>query len=48
MSPIFLEERHDRGFAFLLDADRVGAGGVDLELFVWEDGALHPIAVRGE
>jgi hypothetical protein len=48
MSPIFLEERHDRGFAFLLDAARVPAGGVDLELFLWEDGALHPIALQDE
>ena len=47
-SPIFLEESHDEGFAFLIDADRLPPDGVDLELFVWEDGSLHPIELRGE
>ena len=48
MSPLFEEERHERGFALLLDADRVPADGVDLELLLWEDGALRPLIVRGE
>lgn len=48
MSAIFTEERHERGFAFLLDADRVGPDGVDLDLYLWEDGSLRPIELQGE
>ena len=48
MSPLFEEERHEQGFALLLDADRVPADGVDLDLLLWEDGALRPLIVRGE
>jgi hypothetical protein len=47
MSPIFEEERHERGFAVLLDADRVPMDGVDLQLLLWEDGALRRLVVQG-
>jgi hypothetical protein len=48
MSPVFVEERHDRGFAFLVDEDRVPEDGVDLQLLLWRDGRLHPLEVSGE
>jgi hypothetical protein len=47
MSPLFEEERHERGFAVLLDADRVPVDGVDLQLLLWEDGALRRLVVQG-
>ena len=48
MSPVFVEERNDRGFAFLVDEDRVDEDGVELELLLWEDGRLRPIEITGE
>jgi hypothetical protein len=47
MSPVFREERHEQGFAFLVDADRVGPTGMDLDLFVWTGRSLRPVALRG-
>ena len=47
MSPLFLEERHDRGFALLLDAGRV-PGRDELEPLLWQDGTLRPIEITGE
>ena len=50
LSPLFAEERHPRGFHLLLDADRVGPDGTDLELYVVEEpgGPLRPLAARTE
>ena len=50
VSPLFAEERHPRGFHLLLDADRVGPDGTDLELYVVEEpgGPLRPLAARTE
>ena len=50
VSPLFAEERHPRGFHLLLDADRVGPRGTDLELYVVEEpgGPLRPIGARPE
>ncbi len=50
VSPLFAEERHPRGFHLLLDADRVGPQGTDLELYVVEEpgGPLRPIGARTE
>jgi hypothetical protein len=47
VSPLFVEERHDRGFAMLADPDLVPRGGATLQLFVTDgpDDALHPIDV---
>jgi hypothetical protein len=48
VSALFPDEFHERAFAFLLDADRAGAEGVDLELYAWQDGRLHPLRVEAE
>ncbi len=48
MSPVFAEERHDQGFAFLVDADRVPPRGMDLDLFLWSRGTLRSLTLRGE
>jgi len=50
VSPLFAEERHPRGFHLLLDADRVGPEGTDLDLYVVDEpgGPLRPLAARSE
>ncbi len=48
VSALFPDEFHERAFAFLLDADRAGAEGVDLELYAWQDGRLHLLRSEAE
>jgi len=50
MSPLFVEERHDRGFHLLLDQDRAEPDGTDLDFYVVDErgGPLRPLEAREE
>jgi hypothetical protein len=43
LSPIFSEERHDRGFAVLVDHEVVPDTGAALDLYVTDGEVLHPL-----
>jgi len=50
MSPLFVEERHDRGFHLLLGQDQARPDGTDLDFYVVDEpgGPLRPLEAREE